>query len=87
MEQTMVTSGAVTKRLDRLEGAGLVERRISEGDRRSRIVGLTSAGRDVIDAAMADHLANEGRLLATLTDGERRSLATLLAKLGASLGT
>ncbi|GAB3051267.1 MarR family transcriptional regulator [Intrasporangium mesophilum] len=86
MEQTMVTSGAVTKRLDRLEGAGLVERRISEGDRRSRIVGLTSTGRDLIDAAMADHLANERRLLESLTASERRTLATLLAKLGAGLG-
>jgi DNA-binding MarR family transcriptional regulator len=85
MEQTMVTSGAVTKRLDRLEGAGLVERRISEGDRRSRIVGLTSTGRELIDAAMADHLANERRLLETLTASEQRTLATLLAKLGISL--
>jgi DNA-binding MarR family transcriptional regulator len=86
MEQTMVTSGAVTKRLDRLEGAGLVERRVSDGDRRSRIVGLTDAGRELIDAAMADHLANERRLLGPLTAAERRTLATLLAKLGMSLG-
>ena len=87
MEQTMVTSGAVTKRLDRLEGAGLVERRVSDGDRRSRIVGLTSTGREVIDAAMADHLANERRLLGALTDRERHTLAMLLAKLGVALGT
>ena len=86
MEQTMVTSGAVTKRLDRLEGAGLVERRVSDGDRRSRIVGLTRAGRDLIDMAIADHLANEQRLLGALTLSERDTLARLLGKLGTSLG-
>ena len=86
MEQTMVTSGAVTKRLDRLEGAGLVERRVSEGDRRSRIVALTDAGRALMDRAVPEHLANEDRLLSSLSRAERDTLALLLAKLAASLG-
>jgi DNA-binding MarR family transcriptional regulator len=86
MEQTMVTSGAVTKRLDRLEGAGLVERRVSQGDRRSRIVALTPAGRTLIDKAMPEHLANEHRLLEPLTATEQRTLASLLGKLAAGLG-
>ncbi|HBS75331.1 MAG TPA: MarR family transcriptional regulator, partial [Microbacterium sp.] len=42
---TMVTTGAVTKRLDRLEAAGLVARRTSESDGRGRVVALTAAGR------------------------------------------
>jgi DNA-binding MarR family transcriptional regulator len=86
MDQTMVTSGAVTKRLDRLEGAGLVERRVSDGDRRSRIVVLTETGRELIDRAAPEHFANEARLLEPLTATERATLARLLVKLGAPLG-
>ena len=86
MDQTMVTSGAVTKRLDRLEGAGLVERRVADGDRRSRIVVLTVRGRELIDRAAAEHFANEARLLEPLSTGERATLARLLGKLGESLG-
>jgi DNA-binding MarR family transcriptional regulator len=86
MDQTMVTSGAVTKRLDRLEESGLVERRVSDGDRRSRIVALTDKGRRLIDRAVPEHFANEARLLEPLTASERRTLATLLGKLGGSLG-
>jgi DNA-binding MarR family transcriptional regulator len=86
MDQTMVTSGAVTKRLDRLEGAGLVERRVSDGDRRSRIVVLTEKGRELIDRAAPEHFANEARLLEPLSAGERATLARLLGKLGESLG-
>ena len=82
----MVTSGAVTKRVDRLEGLGLVERRVSSSDRRGRIVALTPAGRRLIDRAMPQHLANEARLLEPLTARERDLLAGLLGKLAISLG-
>jgi DNA-binding MarR family transcriptional regulator len=85
VEQTMVTSGAVSKRVDRLEDAGLVERRVAEGDRRSRIVGLTAVGRRLIDRAMPEHLANEARLLESLSPAERTTLAGLLGKLAESL--
>jgi DNA-binding MarR family transcriptional regulator len=86
VEQTMVTSGAVSKRLDRLESAGLVERRVSGGDRRSRIVALTAAGLELTDRAVPEHLANEARLLEPLSAAEQATLARLLGKLGASLG-
>jgi DNA-binding MarR family transcriptional regulator len=85
VEQTMVTSGAVTKRLDRLEAAGLVERRVSGGDRRSRIVALTPAGLELTDRVVPEHLANEARLLEPLTTAEQATLARLLGMLGASL--
>ncbi len=85
MDRTMVTSGAVSKRLDRLEAAGLVERRVSEGDRRSRIVALTAAGRELMDRAVPEHLANEARLLEALSERERAQLAGLLGKLSESL--
>lgn len=69
--RTMVTSGAVSKRIDRLEADALVERREAADDRRGRVVALTSAGRERIDAAFAAHVANEHRLLGAL-DAERR---------------
>jgi DNA-binding MarR family transcriptional regulator len=77
---TMVTSGAISKRLDRLERDGLVHRTRDEGDGRGRVVRLTDAGRRVIDAAFAEHLANEERLLAELDPGDRELLAEVLGR-------
>ncbi|MEU9736402.1 MarR family transcriptional regulator [Streptomyces sp. NPDC048002] len=76
---TMVTTGAMTKRIDRLERAGLVTRRRSDDDQRGRIVALTDPGRDLIDQAFADHMRNERRLLDVLTPAETVSLEALLA--------
>jgi DNA-binding MarR family transcriptional regulator len=75
---TMVTTGAMTKRIDRLERAGLVTRRRSDDDQRSRIVALTKAGRDLIDRAFADHMRNERQLLDLLTPAEAEAIETLL---------
>ncbi len=75
---TMVTSGATSKRLDRLERAGLLTRRSSGTDKRGRPVRLTSAGLRTIDAAFTDHMANEHRLIATLSAKEIDQLQTLL---------
>jgi len=86
VERTMVTSGAVSKRVDRLEERGLVVRRPRKSDRRSVTVALTAKGRRVIDAAMEEHVANEARLLAGLDAGERARLGDLLARLATSLG-
>lgn len=60
---TMVTTGAMSKRVDRLEHAGLVSRRPSASDRRGRVVALTPRGREVVDRAFEAHMANERRLL------------------------
>lgn len=79
-EHTMVTTGAISKRVDRLADAGLVERRASAGDGRRRIVALTPAGARLIDAAFTEHIANEQRLLAGLSDDDRDALEALLAK-------
>ncbi|NRQ51280.1 MarR family winged helix-turn-helix transcriptional regulator [Aeromicrobium stalagmiti] len=84
-ERTMVTSGAVTKRVDRLVGAGLVERRVSDADGRGRHVRLTSRGKELMDALYPVHLRNEERLLAGLTAEEREQLGALLRKTGASM--
>lgn len=85
-ERTMVTSGAVSKRLDRLEARGLVERRADATDGRARTVVLTPAGRTLIDDAMTAHVANEARLLEALGARDRDTLARLLARLAESLG-
>jgi DNA-binding MarR family transcriptional regulator len=82
--RTMVTSGAVSKRVDRLAGAGLVERRVSDTDARGRHVRLTERGQALIDEAYPEHLANEARMLAGLTPRERADLARLLRRLGDS---
>jgi DNA-binding MarR family transcriptional regulator len=79
-EHTMVTTGAMTKRVDRLERAGLVTRRTSEQDGRGRVVALTEAGRKLIDVAFTDHMRNERRLLDELTPQEAEQLERLIAK-------
>ncbi|MFD8704828.1 MarR family winged helix-turn-helix transcriptional regulator [Kitasatospora sp. NPDC059648] len=75
---TMVTTGAMTKRIDRLERAGLVTRRTAEDDRRGRVVALTDAGLRLIDEAFTAHMRNEHRLLAHLDPGEAAALEALL---------
>ncbi|GAA3111325.1 MarR family winged helix-turn-helix transcriptional regulator [Streptosporangium carneum] len=81
----MVTSGAVTKRVDRLERAGLVARRAADSDARGRLIRLTDRGLEVVDAAVERHVRNEHRLLAGLTPAERDTLAALLRKLARTL--
>ena len=75
---TMVTTGAITKRVDRLERAGLVARRVSERDGRSRVVGLTEEGRRVIDEVFTEHMDNERNLLDGLTREQVDQLESLL---------
>jgi DNA-binding MarR family transcriptional regulator len=77
----ILSSGAMTNRLDRLEAMGLVERLADPTDRRGRLVALTDRGLELVDAAVVDHLANEERLLAALDADEREQLARLLRKL------
>ncbi|MDQ6642744.1 MAG: MarR family transcriptional regulator [Actinomycetota bacterium] len=81
----MVTSGAVTKRVDRLEREGLVERTVSDADARGRVIALTPKGRTLVERVHPLHLANEDGLLDALDAGERTQLAGLLRKLLVSL--
>ncbi|MGW9111760.1 MarR family winged helix-turn-helix transcriptional regulator [Microbacterium sp. NPDC055683] len=80
-EHTVVTAGATSKRVDRLEAAGLVLRHQRADDARGRIVELTPEGRTLIDEAYPAHLRLESRLLSPLDDGERAQLEELLRKL------
>lgn len=79
--ELMLSSGAMTNRLDRLERAGLIARLPDLSDRRGTLVELTPKGRELVDAAVAAHLDNEYRLLAALSDAEQEQLAQLLRKL------
>jgi len=84
-EAAMISSGGMTNRLDRLERAGLVERRPDPTDRRGKLIALTDAGKRVIDETIGRHDANEQRLLAVLTPAEQEKLNALLKKLIAGL--
>ena len=77
----ILSSGAMTNRLDGLEAMGFVERLPDPNDRRGRLVALTEKGRELVDAAVVDHLENEERLLGALDADERDQLAGLLRKL------
>ena len=79
--ETLVTSGTMTNRVDRLAARGFVERRPDPHDRRGVIVRLTPTGMAVVDAALSDLLAHEHDLLAELGTGERDDLAGLLRQL------
>jgi DNA-binding MarR family transcriptional regulator len=78
---TMVTTGGMTKRLDRLEALGLIRREPDPRDRRGRLIALTDDGRALIDRAVEAHLQNEQRLLADLSNAKRDELAALLREL------
>ena len=77
---TMISSGGMTKRLDRLVEVGLVERRPDPDDRRGTLVRLTPRGVSTIDDAIATHVANEDRVLRSLRPAERRTFDGLLRK-------
>jgi DNA-binding MarR family transcriptional regulator len=85
VRQTMVTTGAITNRIDRLEARGFVERR-STSDRRKVIVRLTEAGFDKVEEVVQNHLDVERELLAALSPRQQRELASLLRRALTSLG-
>lgn len=81
LRATLVTSGTMTNRIDRLAQAGLVRRRPDPEDRRGVLVSLTDDGRARVDAAFADLLRRERELLAGLGAEEQKALADLLRTL------
>jgi DNA-binding MarR family transcriptional regulator len=81
----MLTSSGTTKRLDRLERAGLIAREPDPDDRRGVLISLTAQGREAVENALVAHMENEQALLDGLTKTEQRQLADLLRKLQLSL--
>jgi DNA-binding MarR family transcriptional regulator len=81
LRATLVTSGTMTNRIDRLAAAGLVRREPDPRDKRGVLVTLTDRGRQRVDAALADLLHREQELLAGLDRTERLQLADLMRTL------
>ena len=81
LRQTLVTSGTMTNRVDRLAARGLVERLPDPKDRRGVLVRLTVEGKAAVDGAFEALLAAEADLLADLPDKQRAQLAGLLRSL------
>lgn len=84
-EMSLVTTGGVTLRVDRLEQAGLVERERDSTDRRVVYARLTEKGKEVFDAAAEEHFENENHMLAGLSPQDRKALADLFRKLERSI--
>lgn len=83
LNQTLVTSGTMTNRIDRLAERGLVRREPDPTDRRGVLVVLTEEGLAQVDGALAHLLKHEQELLVGLTPRQREQLADLLRELGA----
>ena len=81
LRATLVTSGTMTNRIDRLAAAGLVSREPDPRDRRGVLVTLSERGKAVVDAAFSDLLEREHALLASLGHDQRQVLADLLRTL------
>ena len=81
IKETLVTSGTMTNRVDRLAARGLVERLPDPHDRRGVLVRLTAAGRTRVDGALEGLLQRERDLLAGLDAADQRRLAGLLRTL------
>jgi DNA-binding MarR family transcriptional regulator len=78
LRATLVTSGTMTNRIDRLAEADLVRREPDPRDKRGVLVTLTDRGLARVDAALEDLLGREEALLAVLDGGERQQLADLM---------
>lgn len=85
LKASLVTSGAITNRIDRLEGKGLVERVRDSGDRRSVLIQLTPEGLELIDGLMGPHVDNVTRMLSALPPERREQFDAALRLLLESL--
>jgi len=81
LQQTLVSSGTMTNRIDRLVERALVERHTDPQDGRGILVVMTDLGRDRVDAAISELLIYENQLLDGLSAAEQESLTGLLRKL------
>lgn len=81
LQESLLSSGAMTNRIDRVEQIGLVRRVPDPTDRRGVVVQLTPRGRTLADRAVKIHFEEMSRLLTGLTASERRTMAGLLRTL------
>ncbi|WP_028878202.1 MarR family winged helix-turn-helix transcriptional regulator [Terasakiella pusilla] len=80
-KEMMLSTSAMTNRLDRLEKRGLIERIVDPNDRRGLRIALTDAGFDLVDTLVVSHVETEERMIENLTPEDRAELRRLLAKL------
>ncbi len=80
-QSMMLSSGAMTNRLDRLEHLGLIRRLANPDDRRGLLIALTNQGKTLIDQVMTAHASNVQRMVAVLSSKEQQQLSGLLRKL------
>ena len=78
---TLISSGAMTNRLSRLENAGLIKRNEDLQDKRVMLVGLTSKGLSCIEDALISHISIQKKILKSLSIDEKKDLSKLLKKL------
>ncbi len=81
LQQTLVSSGTMTNRIDRLVERGFVERHTDPHDGRGVLVAMTVAGREAVDTAIRELVASEAKLLGALSAADQERLAGLLRKL------
>lgn len=81
VQQTMVSSGTMTNRIDRMVTRKLVERRTDPNDGRGVIVMMTASGRERVDEAITSLVHDETALLSRMSPGEQERLSSLLRKL------
>lgn len=81
LDSMMITSGAMTNRIDRLEHRGFVKRTKNPTDGRQVLVTLTKKGLKVVDSALVDHAANELAIVGVLTPDQHDQLVELLRSL------
>lgn len=84
-DELLVHPPSLSVTLERMDRAGLITRRVDPADHRSRLIGLTSAGRRVLTQATDEHRAWIDRMIGVLTPSERDQLGTLLMRLGGHL--
>ncbi|HEY0247332.1 MAG TPA: MarR family transcriptional regulator [Gryllotalpicola sp.] len=80
-QELLFTAPATSKRLKALEGRGLLSRVVNPADRRGALIGLTDAGRELVDAAFPTNLRSEAKLLATLTPAQHERVTRALREL------
>lgn len=85
--EAMITTSAVAQRLNKLEGRGLVAREANPHDGRGTVVSLTSAGKELIERALPDHLDTERTIVMVLSIKEQKVLAQLLARINEAAGS
>jgi MarR family 2-MHQ and catechol resistance regulon transcriptional repressor len=84
-DKVLLASGSMTAAADRLESRGLIVRKTVPGDRRARLLELTASGRQLIEAAFAEHARHLEKAMSVLTGSEKQQICAGLKKLGRSV--